>query len=216
MNLELAGRVVLVTGGAKGIGAAITRALLDEGARPVIVDRDAEAAAVIAAERTGVIPIVADLRDTGACRDAVAEAVRSAGRLDAVVNNAGVNDGVGLERGDPERFRESLRTNLYHYYDIAHFALPHLKASRGGDREHRQQGGGHRAGQHLRLRRGQGRHPRAHARMGGRTAPGGHSRERRGAGRGDDAALSPVARDISRSRRARVRRFWRAFRSAGG
>jgi L-fucose dehydrogenase len=131
MNLELAGRVVLVTGGAKGIGAAITRALVEEGARPVIVDRDAEATAVIAAELTDVIPIVADLRDTGACRIAVAEAVRSARRLDAVVNNAGVNDGVGLERGDPERFRESLRTNLYHYYDITHFALPHLKASGG-------------------------------------------------------------------------------------
>jgi L-fucose dehydrogenase len=132
MNLELAGRVVLVTGGAKGIGAAITRALVEEGARPVIVDRDAEAAAIIAAELMGVTPIVADLRDTGACRSVVAQAVGSAGRLDAVVNNAGVNDGVGLERGDPDRFRESLRTNLHHYYDIAHFALPHLKASRGG------------------------------------------------------------------------------------
>lgn len=131
MNLELAGRVVLVTGGAKGIGAAITRALVEEGARPVIVDRDAEAAAIITAELTGVISIVADLRDTGACRSAVAQAVQSAGHLDAVVNNAGVNDGVGLERGDPVRFRESLRTNLHHYYDITHFALPHLKASRG-------------------------------------------------------------------------------------
>lgn len=131
MNLELAGHVVLVTGGAKGIGAAITRALVEEGARPVIVDRDAEATAAIAAELAGVIPIVSDLRDTGACRTAVAEAVRSAGRIDAVVNNAGVNDSVGLERGDPDRFRESLRTNLHHYYDITHFALPNLKASRG-------------------------------------------------------------------------------------
>jgi L-fucose dehydrogenase len=132
MNLELAGRVVLVTGGAKGIGAAITRALVEEGARPVIVDRDAEATALMAAELAAVIPVVADLCDGGACSSAVAHAVRTAGRLDAVVNNAGVNDGVGLERGDPERFRESLRTNLHHYYDITHFALPHLKASRGG------------------------------------------------------------------------------------
>jgi len=132
MNLELTGRVVLVTGGAKGIGAAIARALVEEGARPVIVDRDTDAAAGLATELSGVIPIVADLRDAGACRSVVADAVQRAGRLDAVVNNAGVNDGVGLERGDPERFRESLRTNLHHYYDIAHFALPHLTASRGG------------------------------------------------------------------------------------
>ena len=131
MNLELNDRVVIVTGGAKGIGAAITRALVAEGARPVVVDRDAEAIAAIATKSPSVIGIIADLRDADSCRDAVAEAVRRAGSLDAVVNNAGVNDGVGLERGDPARYRESLRTNLHHYYDIAHFALPHLKMSRG-------------------------------------------------------------------------------------
>ncbi len=131
MQLELTERVVLVTGGAKGIGAAIARALAAEGARPAVIDRDPAAVAAIAAELDNAITIVADLRDPDACRDAVAETVRRAGRLDAVVNNAGVNDGVGLERGDPARYRESLRTNLHHYYDIAHFALPHLKVSRG-------------------------------------------------------------------------------------
>lgn len=131
MDLELSGRTVLVTGGAKGIGAAITRALVAERARPVIVDRDAEACTAISGELEGVATIVADLRDSNACRNAVEEAVRRTGRLDAVVNNAGVNDGVGLERGSPERFRESLRTSLNHYYDIAHYALPHLAATRG-------------------------------------------------------------------------------------
>jgi L-fucose dehydrogenase len=120
-----------VTGGAKGIGAAITRALIAERARPVVVDRDADAAQALAAELRDVTTIVTDLREPSACRDAVDEAIRRTGRLDAVVNNAGVNDSVGLERGTPERFRESLRTNLHHYYDIAHFALPHLIASRG-------------------------------------------------------------------------------------
>src|SRR5215831_9762808 len=131
MDLGIAGRTVLVTGGAKGIGAAIVRALAGEGARVVIVDRDADAARALASEVADVATVVADLRDEAACRTAVAEAVRQTGRLDAVVNNAGVNDGVGLERGTPERFRESLRTNLHHYYDIAHFALPHLIAARG-------------------------------------------------------------------------------------
>jgi len=131
MDLGIAGRSVLVTGGAKGIGAAIVRALAAEGARVVIVDRDADAAHALAAEVVGSTTVVADLRTADACRDAVAEAVRQTGRLDALVNNAGVNDGVGLERGTPERYRESLTTNLYHYYDVAHFALRHLVAARG-------------------------------------------------------------------------------------
>ncbi len=131
MNLDLHDRVVLVTGGAKGIGAAIVRALVAEGARPVVIDRDPEAVAAIIAELGSGIAIVADLRDTDACRDAVDETVQRLGAIDAVVNNAGVNDSVGLEQGDPVRFRESLRTNLHHYYDIAHYALPRLKASRG-------------------------------------------------------------------------------------
>jgi L-fucose dehydrogenase len=131
MDLELAGCVVLVTGGAKGIGAAIARALTAEGARAVIVDRDDKAAAALAGELQGGFAITADLRDVDACRDAVAQAAAKYRRLDAVVNNAGTNDGVGLEHGDPARFRESLRTSLHHYYDIAHFALPHLKAARG-------------------------------------------------------------------------------------
>lgn len=131
MNLELHTRVVIVTGGAKGIGAAISRALVTEGARPVVIDRDPLAVAAISAELGQGIALVADLRDADACQQAVSEAVRRLGALDAVVNNAGVNDSVGLELGDPTRFRESLRTNLHHYYDIAHFALPHLKLSRG-------------------------------------------------------------------------------------
>ena len=90
--------------------------------------------------------LVADLRDPDACRDAVAEIARQLGAINAVVNNAGVNDSVGLERGDPARYRESLRTNLHHYYDIAHYALPHLKAARGVHPQYRQQDGRHRSG----------------------------------------------------------------------
>ena len=69
--------------------------------------------------------------------ESIANAVREVATLtnghgvDALVNNAGVNDGVGLEHGDPVRYRESLRTNLHHYYDLAHYALPHLKARHG-------------------------------------------------------------------------------------
>jgi L-fucose dehydrogenase len=61
----------------------------------------------------------------------VAEVIAQFGRLDALVNNAGVNDGVGLEKGSPERFVESLERNLLHYYNMAHYALPHLKPASG-------------------------------------------------------------------------------------
>src|SRR4029078_5572118 len=57
--------------------------------------------------------------------------VEKYGRIDGLVNNAGQNDGVGLEDGSYERFMESLHRNLVHYYLMAHFALPELKKSRG-------------------------------------------------------------------------------------
>jgi len=57
--------------------------------------------------------------------------VEKFGRIEGLVNNAGVNDGVGLEYGNYDRFMKSLHNNLVHYYLMAHFALPHLKKSRG-------------------------------------------------------------------------------------
>jgi L-fucose dehydrogenase len=132
MDLQLNDKVVLVTGGAKGIGAAICRALADEGATPIIVDRDEAAARELLqrmGERARFVP--ADLCESNACREAVTRAIGYFGRLDALVNNAGVNDGVGLENGSPEKFIESLRKNLLHYYNVAHYALPALKKTNG-------------------------------------------------------------------------------------
>jgi L-fucose dehydrogenase len=135
MDLSLTDKVVLVTGGARGIGAAIVRALAGEGAVPVVVDRDEPAARAIereiGASRARVEVIVADLTDVGACRRAVADALARAGRIDALVNNAGVNDRAGLEAGSPAAFVESLGRNLVHAYAMTHYALPSLKQSRG-------------------------------------------------------------------------------------
>jgi L-fucose dehydrogenase len=131
MNLALQDQVVVVSGGAKGIGAAIVRMLAQEGATPVIIDRDAEAALALTQELQLTEAVIADLRDADACEHAIATIVSRAGTIHALVNNAGVNDSVGLERGSPARYRESLRTNLHHYYDLAHFALPFLKTTRG-------------------------------------------------------------------------------------
>jgi len=120
MELDLKKRVIVVTGGASGIGAAIVRAAVEEGATPVIVDRSAEKST-----------IVADLTDPENCRRAVEETIDKFGTIDALVNNAGVNDRVGLERGNPSEYAASLERNLLHYYNMAHYALPALKKSQG-------------------------------------------------------------------------------------
>ena len=135
MDLHLQNHVILVTGGAKGIGAAICRALAAEGAIPVIIGRkqddNEQLVAQIVAEGGQAFAVQAELSRTEECRIAVEAAHRRFGRIDGLVNNAGVNDGVNLEHGDTEKFLASLRKNLVHYYDMAHFALPELKKSRG-------------------------------------------------------------------------------------
>jgi L-fucose dehydrogenase len=75
--------------------------------------------------------VVGELTKPAECEKAVSEIIRQAGRIDGLVNNAGVNDGVNLEHGSYERFMESLHKNLVHYYLIAHHALPELIKTKG-------------------------------------------------------------------------------------
>jgi len=134
MDLQLKDKVILVTGGAKGIGAAISRTCSQEGAVPVIVDRDKNACLQLQEQLRplGNCGLVAtDLSTPENCAYAVDETIRTFGRLDALVNNAGVNDKVGLEQGNPKEYVASLHRNLIHYYSMAHYALPHLKQSQG-------------------------------------------------------------------------------------
>jgi L-fucose dehydrogenase len=125
MDLGLGGKVVIVTGGGSGIGAAIARLLAAEGATPVILDRSPPAEAQ---PRTHFVQL--DLTQEEACARAVAETFAVFGRIDGLVNNAGDNDKVGLEAGRGA-FMQSLERNLVHYYVMAHYCLPHLAASRG-------------------------------------------------------------------------------------
>ncbi len=132
MDLGLSDKAVVVTGGAKGIGEAIVRALAAEGAAPVIVDRDREAGEKLRAELGGKCAFVfADLTRPADCARAVNEALASAGRIDGLVNNAGVNDRVPLDGGSAGSFEGSLRKNLVHYYEMARCALPALRKSHG-------------------------------------------------------------------------------------
>lgn len=134
MDFNLKNKVVLITGGAKGIGAEIARCAANEGAIIAIVDKDAVAGQKIEAELNGSARakfFPAELSSAENSRKAVTETLGAFGRLDVLMNNAGVNDKVGLEHGSPENYVASLQRNLLHYYDMAHFALPALKESRG-------------------------------------------------------------------------------------
>src|SRR5512147_262133 len=107
MDLNLTNKVVLITGGAKGIGAEIARALVQEGAAAAIIDKDLTAGNNLECELVGkggrVKFIECELSSPDRTRDAVATAAQTFGRIDAVVNNAGVNDRVGLENGSPDQ-----------------------------------------------------------------------------------------------------------------
>ena len=136
MDLQLNNKVIIVTGGAKGIGLGISKVLAAEGAIPFIVGRNEadNIAAVKEIETAGgqAKYVTAELIKPGDCEQAVQQVIAIFGRIDGVVNNAGVNDGVGLEKGNYESFIASVHKNLVHYYLIAHYALPELKKSKGG------------------------------------------------------------------------------------
>ena len=135
MDLGLQHKVIIVTGGAKGIGEGIAHLLAKEEAIVVIVGRN-EADNIktvkdIEAINGQAFQVVAELSVPDQCELAVKKVIEKYGRIDGLVNNAGVNDGVGLETGNYEKFMSSLHKNLVHYYLMAHFSLPSLKKSKG-------------------------------------------------------------------------------------
>jgi len=135
LDLQLKDKVVLVTGGSKGIGNGICNVLADEGAIPVIIGRNREsvmdAVKKIEDEGNKAYYAFAELTDPEQCKLAVERTIEKFGKIDGLVNNAGVNDGVGLENGNHEDFLQSINRNLTHYYMMAHYVLPELKKSKG-------------------------------------------------------------------------------------
>lgn len=134
MNLQLDGKIALVTGGSKGIGLGIVRCLIAEGVRVANVNRSEEEGFQLereyAEQGRDCMFIQGDLTDVSACERAVEQTLARYGGIDILINNAGVNDGVGLAAG-PAAFLTSLQRNLIHYYAMAHYSLDALKASRG-------------------------------------------------------------------------------------
>jgi len=135
MNLNLKDKVYIVTGGTKGIGGAITRAIAEEDGIPVFVGRKKETGDLVSNElkskdKKGFY-IQADLNEKGASERIVKLTLEKYDRIDGLVNNAGRNDGVGLENGNPDEFAKSVFNNLNHYYEMAHYCLDALKKSKG-------------------------------------------------------------------------------------
>lgn len=135
MDLNLQNKVVIVTGGALGIGQGIVHVLAAEGAIPVIVGRNEQdnIKTVSEIKKAGgeCFQVVAELTKPSECEQSVRAVLDKFNRIDGLVNNAGVNDGVGLELGSYERFMESLHKNVVHYYLMAQHCLPALKQSKG-------------------------------------------------------------------------------------
>lgn len=133
MDLELTDKVVVVSGGGSGIGGAVSLALAREGAIPAILGRsplDVAFATELRALQPAAIFIQVDVTDDAACRAAIAKIAALGHGIHGLVNNAGANDGVGLEAGT-QAFMASVQSNLAHYYGLAHHCLGHLRASRG-------------------------------------------------------------------------------------
>lgn len=135
MDLGLKSKVILISGGCKGIGEAISRILAREGAIPVMIDPSEELGEALVKEfedlGTKALHIPIRLNQEDDAKKAVETAFLTFGRIYGVVNNAGANDGIGLEYGKPENFRNSVIKNLGHYYDLVHYALPYLKNTKG-------------------------------------------------------------------------------------
>jgi len=135
MDLGLKDKLIVVTGGGAGIGAGISRVCLEEGARVVVLGRRSENVQAfmeeMAAAQAKCELVEAHLEDAERCATAIKEIEDRHGDIYGLVNNAGVNDGAGLEKGSVARFIESLNKNLIHYYALAHYALSSLKRSQG-------------------------------------------------------------------------------------
>lgn len=131
--MKLKNKVAIVTGGAKGIGAGITRAFVKEGAFVVVADIDEKAGAKIVTELGGdqtacaktnvaVSPEVQRLIET---------TVQSRGRLDIVVNNAGYHISKNVEQTSEQEWERIINTNLKSTFLCSKYAIPHLRTTKG-------------------------------------------------------------------------------------
>lgn len=133
---DLTGRVVLVSGGANGIGRAIAQGSARAGAGVVIVDQDQpaaeEAAAALKAEGCRALPVSADIKDEGAVQEAADRARRWCGRIDGLVNCAGIRATGGIQDTSVETWNEVLSVNLRGAALLSKSVIPPMRKAGGG------------------------------------------------------------------------------------
>ena len=128
---SLAGKVVLITGGASGIGAAMVEHFAAQDSRVAFLDFD-RAAGEATAQRTGARFLFCDLRDIAALRAAIATVRAELGPVSVLVNNAARDDRHGLETVEPDYWDERMHTNLRHMFFCAQAVAPMMREARGG------------------------------------------------------------------------------------
>ena len=134
MDLGLKDKVVIVTGGTKGIGSGIVRSMADEEAIVICVNRPGVEGPQMEKElaekglRMEYVP--AELTDVAECKRVIDHVVNKYGRIDVIVNNAGGNNQLGID-SDPEVFMKGMRDNLIHYYALVHYAHDELIKNKG-------------------------------------------------------------------------------------
>lgn len=124
-------KTAIVTGAARGIGLATTKLFLEEGRRVAMIDRDAEALAEASEGLEGALPVLCDVSDPDQVAAMVAQVMDAFGRIDALVNNAGVADFGPLEDTTFARWRTVMETNLDGVFLCSMACIPALKSSKG-------------------------------------------------------------------------------------
>ena len=131
MSKQAEKKVALVTGGSTGIGAAVARQLAELGAEVIITGRNEETLRASAAQHPRIGYVVADVTDAAEMARVVDEVRRRHGRIDVLVNNAGVGGAAPLADASPSHVRQIFDTNVLGLVEATRLALPLLRQSRG-------------------------------------------------------------------------------------
>ena len=130
MELHLKDKKVVITGGAKGIGAAIVKSFAKEGAVPIILGRNPQEAETLISEIGTGHSYHIELTDLNEVQITSYKISADIGPIDVLINNAGINDGASIEDG-PSTFVQSLEKNLIHPFALLHHFLNDLKSTKG-------------------------------------------------------------------------------------
>ncbi len=130
--MDLHGKVVLLTGASDGIGAAAARIFHQRGAKLILVARSEDKLKRVAAETGGAVAIVGDVTSDDVRRRAVDAAMKQFGRIDVLVNNAGVGMYVPAYQADMAQVRGMYELNVFAVLELVQLVVPHMRAAGGG------------------------------------------------------------------------------------